>query len=222
MYDVSAGCVVHNVVVGIDESGIGAWSGPFHIGVVVADVMLFNRQIGRYLRDSKKLSDQKRRKATPMIKEYAIATAVAEVPVNKINQGWKDAWRAGVLWALEKVQPRLSKLRYNLIIDGTEDDTLMQWLSHRKYNEPNFIVNADDRFPAVMAASIIAKTARNDAMIALSHEYPEFNWQQNAGYGTPQHRKACDEYGITPHHRKVRRLRGCKAYEPKAAWFGDS
>lgn len=210
-----------HIVVGVDLSGEGSWAGPFHAGVVVVDVLTFNRKIGRYLRDSKKLSDQKRRKATPLIKEYAIATHVAEVPVEHINRGHKDAVRAGVLWALAGVKDALTKLQYNLIIDGARDSTLVRWLEHRKYNDPFFVVNADDRFPAVMAASIIAKTARNDAMIALSNDYPEFNWQQNAGYGTPQHRKDCKEYGITPQHRKIRRLRGYKRYEPKAAWFGE-
>lgn len=213
-------------VIGCDESGTGAWAGPFHIGAVAVEVLPFNREIGRYLRDSKKLNDTKRRKAVPLIKEHAAATAVVEVPVWEINLGPKTAWRIAISKALKQIAAALSiepkqTHEHALLIDGMEDQGLIKMLGSAGWRNPRFEIEGDDKFPAIMAASILAKTARNDAMIALSSEFPEYGWEQNAGYGVPHHMKACEEHGVTPHHRRIRRLKRYSGYKPAGSWFDD-
>lgn len=214
-------------VIGVDESGLGAWAGPFHVGAVAAEVLPFNQAIGRYLRDSKKLSDSKRRAACPLIREHAVAVAVVEVPVWEIDLGPKTAWRIAISKALEQIKEALGITRetadeHSLLIDGPDDAGLIDLLRAGGWYHPRFEIEGDDKFPAIMAAAILAKTARNDAMIALSSEFPEYGWEQNAGYGVPLHRKACEEHGVTKHHRRIRNLRKCKGYKPEGNWFDES
>jgi len=207
-------------VVGVDESGTGSWAGPFHVAAVAADVLPFNQAIGRHLRDSKKLSDAKRRAAVPLIKEHAVATAVYAVQVPDINRGPRRAWREAISTVLRSIKMQLwEDANYNLLIDGPDDDQLIARL-REDHPPPRFEVEGDDKFPAIMAASILAKTARNDAMLSLASEFPEYGWERNMGYGTPEHRKACREHGVTQHHRRrIRSLRECKGYEPSGEWF---
>lgn len=205
------------LVVGVDESGTGAWAGPFHVGAVAVDPLPFNQAIGRYLKDSKKLSDTKRRKAVPLIKEHAVAFSVVEVPVWEIDLGPLTAWRGAISKALAEVRKQVGA-EFTLLIDGLPDAKLIDLL--RIANPPvRFEVDGDNRFPAVMAAAILAKTARNDAMVALASEFPEYGWERNCGYGTPEHIRACKEHGVTKHHRRIRNLKGCKGYEARGEWF---
>jgi len=213
-------------VIGVDESGTGAWAGPFHVGAVAVEVLPFNSAIGRYLKDSKKLSDSKRRTAVPLIRQHAAATAVVEVPVWEINLGPKTAWRVAISKALRGIIDMLGIERetadeHSLLIDGLPDAGLIDILQAGGWNHPRFEVDGDDKFPAIMAAAILAKTARNDAMIALSSEFPEYGWEQNSGYGVPLHRAACEKYGVTKHHRRIRGLRKCQGYESEGNWFDD-
>ena len=209
------------LVVGVDESGLGSWAGPFHVAAVAIDVVPFNREIGRYLKDSKALSDTKRRKAVPLIHEHAIAVAVVEVPVWEINLGPKTAWRGAISKALRSIREQLGEgAEYNLLIDGRPDGPLIKLLKIAN-PLPRFEVEGDTKFPAIMAASILAKTARNDVMVGLASEFPEYGWERNSGYGVPEHRQACREHGVTPHHRRLKPLKGCKGYKPKGEWFDE-
>lgn len=214
-------------IIGVDESGTGSWSGPFHVGAVAVEVLPFNSAIGRYLRDSKKLSDIKRRKAVPLIHEHAAACAVVEVPVWEINLGPKTAWRIAISKALRKIKDTLGIDReqaheHTLLIDGLGDRDLQDILRSGGWTHPRFEVEGDDKFPAIMAASILAKTARNDVMVGLSSEFPEYGWERNSGYGTPEHRQACKEHGVTQHHRRIRGLERYKGYKPKGRWFDET
>lgn len=213
-------------VIGVDESGTGAFAGPFHVAAVAIDVLPFNKAIGRYLRDSKKLSDSKRRKAVPLIREHAAATSVIEVPVWEINLGPKTAWRIAISKALMEIKEALGITRetadeHTLLIDGMDDSGLLDLLRSGGWYHPRFEVEGDDKFPAIMAASILAKTARNDVMVGLSSEFPEYGWEQNKGYGVPAHREACFEHGVTKHHRRIKSLRKCKGYKPEGNWFDE-
>jgi ribonuclease HII len=213
-------------VIGVDESGTGAWAGPFHVGAVAVEVLPFNQAVGRYLRDSKKLSDAKRRAACPLIREHAAAVAVVEVPVWEIDLGPKTAWRIAISKALMQIKEALGITReaadeHSLLIDGPEDAGLIDLLRSGGWYHPRFEIEGDDKFPAIMAAAILAKTARNDCMVGLSSEFPEYGWDRNAGYGVPAHRAACEKYGVTKHHRRIRRLKRYKGYEPKGNWFDD-
>jgi ribonuclease HII len=216
-----------SLVIGIDESGTGAWAGPFYLGAIACEVLQFNREVGRYLKDSKALSDATRRKLAPHIREQAIACAVVEVGVPEIERGPRQAWRQGVLAVIDDLWLQLSKAGVSLddrehatfLLDGPVDFPLKQALK-RRHPDPRFEIDADAKYPAVMAAAILAKTARNDAMLQLDGLYPEFDWKQNSGYGTAKHLAACRQYGVTPHHRSIARLRGLKAYESRAWWLG--
>lgn len=213
-------------VIGVDESGTGAWAGPFHVGAVAIEVVPFNSAIGRYLKDSKELSDDKRRKAVPLIQEHAVAHAVVEVPVWEIDLGPKTAWRGGISRALREIKEKLNIPRelaqqHALLIDGPGDRALRDLLRAGGWLKPRFEVDGDAKFPAIMAAAILAKTARNDAMIALSSEFPEYGWERNAGYGTPEHKNACEMHGVTQHHRRIKRLKRYGGYKPKGNWFDD-
>lgn len=209
-----------DVVIGADESGTGAFAGPVYTGAVATEVVPFNSAIGRYLRDSKKLSDAKRRRAVPLIQQHAIAWCVREAPVDAVNRDLRRAWRWAMLHAVMDVHERLGADPRTLIIDGPADKLLVNMLRNVTSAPLRFEPEADNKYPAVMAAAILAKTARNDAMVALSAECPEFGWERNAGYGTPEHIQACREHGVTKHHRKIRSLRGFCVYDPKPEWFG--
>jgi len=208
-----------NVVVGCDESGLGAFAGPYHVGVVATEVIPFNSAIGRYLKDSKKLSDRKRRKAVPLIQKHAAAWSVQEVTLEAIRQDMRRAWRWAIVHAFMDVQKQLGGDPRTLIVDGTVDKLLMTMLHNITVTPLRFEKGADDKYPAVMAAAILAKTARNDAMVALAAEYPEYGWDRNAGYGTPEHIEACRQHGVTKHHRPIRSLQGFPGYAPKEEWF---
>lgn len=213
-------------VIGCDESGTGAWAGSFHIAAVAVDVLPFNRAVGRHLKDSKALSDDKRRQAVPLITKNAIAHSVIEVPVWEIDLGHKTAWRLAISKALREIKQALNISRedahqHTLLIDGLDDYDLVSLLKTGGWRHPRFGEGLDERFPAVMAASILAKTARNDVMIGLSSEFPEYGWAQNKGYGVPRHREACWEFGVTKHHRRIKPLKKCKPYVPKEQWFED-
>lgn len=208
-----------NVVVGVDESGTGAFAGSFHVGVVAAEVIPFNSAIGRYLKDSKKLSDKKRRKAVPLIQQHAAAWSVREVTLNSIRQGQDRAWRWAIVHAFMDVQAQLGGDPRTLIIDGPVDKLLRTMLHNITATPLRFEKSADDKYPAVMAAAILAKTARNDTMVALAAEYPEYGWDRNAGYGTPEHIEACRKYGVTKHHRPIKSLQGLPEYAPREEWF---
>jgi len=213
-------------VIGVDESGTGAWAGSFFVGAVAVEVVPFNSAIGRHLKDSKKLSDARRRKACPLIREHAAAVAVVEVPVWQINLGPRTAWRIAISKALMEVREALGIEReqadeHALLIDGPPDSDLITMLGSGGWYHPRFEVEGDDKFPAIMAGAILAKTARNDAMVGLSSEFPEYGWERNSGYGTPEHWRACQEHGITKHHRRIKRLRKCEGYKPKGNWFDE-
>jgi ribonuclease HII len=212
------------LVVGVDESGTGSWAGPFHVGAVAVDVLAFNREVGRYLRDSKKLSDVKRRKAVPLIKEHAVVSVVVEMGVFEIDQGPQRAWRLAISRALHQMREalraeELHKPTPTLLIDGPRDAGLVKILKSVGWYHPRFEVEGDTKFPAIMAAAILAKTARNDVMVGLASEFPEYGWERNSGYGTPEHRRMCEEHGVTQHHRRIKRLKKCKGYRPKGEWF---
>lgn len=210
-------------VIGVDESGTGAWAGPFMVGAVVCEVLTFNRTIGRDLNDSKKLSDSRRRALVPKIEEAAVASCVVTVPVERIAEDHRGAWRWGVWQAIKVVRRYVNRdCDYTVIIDGPVDGKLARTLRKKlklKGDALRFEEKADGRFPAVMGASILAKTHRNDAMIALDAEFPEFLWAKNAGYGVPAHMEACRKYGLTEHHRPIRTLEGLSSYTPRADWY---
>ncbi len=177
---------------GCDEAGRGALAGP----VVAAAVIMPKNFDNNLINDSKQLSKNKRDSLRIIIEENAVSWAVAFVDNLEIDK--LNILNASYL-AMHKAIEQLSILPEHLIIDGNR---------FQKYkNIPHTcIVKGDAKYLSIAAASILAKTHRDEFMLKLHNEYPVYAWDKNKAYGTKQHRKAIEEYGTSPYHRKSFRL----------------
>ena len=177
---------------GCDEAGRGCLCGP----VFAAAVILPQDFKNSILNDSKKLSDQQRKKLRPVIEESALAWAVgivSAVEIDKIN-----ILQASFL-AMHRAIAQLKIIPEHLLIDGNRF-TQFGSVPHTT------VIEGDGKYLNIAAASILAKTYRDDYMDNLHEKYPAYHWIKNKGYGTKQHRAAIMEFGITKHHRKTFRL----------------
>ena len=150
------------------------------------------------LNDSKQLTDKQRRELRKIIEDKALDFAVAEVTNEEID---KTNILLASITAMNRAVKKLSIKPEFLIVDGNRffTDTGIKFQT---------IVKGDAKYMSIAAASILAKTYRDDAMIEYSKQYPEYNWQKNKGYPTKDHRNAIKKYGITPLHRKSFNLLG--------------
>lgn len=182
----------NKIEAGCDEAGRGCLSGP----VVAAAVILDHQQSIIGLNDSKKLNEKKRRALRLEIENKALSYAIAVVEPDKIDE--INILNASILamhLAVEKL-----KIRPNwLLIDGNRFHPFQQ-IPH------NCIVKGDAKFQSIAAASILAKTYRDEIMLTLHEQFPSYNWKKNMGYPTKDHRLAIEKYGITQHHRKTFKL----------------
>jgi len=175
------------VSIGIDEVGVGALAG----GVVAAVVVLDKPIVG--LRDSKKLSANRRATLAAKIQSTALYWAIAQSGAKLINRHGiarchKDCIRA-VATMVRQIYPD-----EEIILDG---NTSVTGIGNHKP-----IVKADETVPAVSAASIIAKVHRDNFMIKLAESFPRYGWERNKGYGTQEHLQALETHGVTEQHRK--------------------
>lgn len=178
---------------GCDEAGRGCLSGP----VVAAAVILPSDFDHPLLNDSKKLSPTQRAILRPLIEQAAIDFAMASVSVEEIDRiNILNASIRAMHLAIDQlnVRPEL------LLIDGNRFQPYFGIPHH-------CIVQGDALYKSIAAASILAKTYRDDLMIQLHEEYPQYNWISNKGYATPDHRRALKEFGQCIHHRKSFRLK---------------
>jgi ribonuclease HII len=177
---------------GCDEAGRGCYAGP----VFAASVILPTDFFHPLLNDSKQLSERHRDELRPVIEKEAIAFAVASVSNEEIDQIniLKASFKAMHL-AIDQLntKPEL------LLIDGN------RFIPYNKISHQCF-VKGDGRFASIAAASILAKTYRDEYMKNLHAEFPYYHWDKNKGYGTAIHRKAIEQHGLCPHHRKSFRL----------------
>ena len=173
---------------GCDEAGRGCLAGP----VVAAAVILPQGFLHPLLNDSKKLSDKQRRLLRPIIEQNAIAYCVGFVSNQEIDK--INILQASFL-AMNRAVEGLKQKPELLLIDG-----------NRFKNKTDIafecIVKGDSLYQSIAAASILAKTYRDDYMLNLHKEFPKYHWDKNMGYPTKQHRQAIIENGITPFHRK--------------------
>lgn len=173
---------------GCDEAGRGCLAGP----VFAAAVILPETYELPWLNDSKQLSEHQRTQLRPMIEAQAIAWSVAQVGLNEIDQ-------LNILWAAVKAMhlaiKSLSRQPDFLLIDGNRFKPY-PGIPHQ------CIVGGDGKYAAIAAASILAKTHRDAHMLQLHEQYPQYNWQDNKGYGTHAHRSAIAEHGLSPYHRR--------------------
>lgn len=177
---------------GCDEAGRGCLAGP----VFAAAVILPEGFSHRLLNDSKKMTDAQRKEVRPYIEENAIAFAVASVSVEEIDE--INILRAS-FEAMHRAVRKLKEQPQHLLIDGNRFNPF-QGIPH------TCIIGGDGKFKSIAAASVIAKTYRDDYMDKLHESFPQYSWLANKGYGTAAHRKAIAEFGATPHHRTSFRL----------------
>ena len=183
----------YNIIVGADEAGRGPLAGP----VCACAVVLPKDFPLEILNDSKKLSEKKRLQAEPIIKEKALAWAVAWSTPKEINQiNILQASMLAMKRAYEKVVLKLQSLNLKadiLLVDGNKTpkvDILCK-----------AIVKGDSKVPQIMAASILAKNARDRFMVCAAKKWPQYNFDKHKGYPCPQHKKLLREYGPCPIHR---------------------
>lgn len=180
------------VEAGCDEAGRGCLAGP----VFAAAVILPKKFRNSILDDSKKLSDKQRKLLRPIIEQEAISWAVAEVSAKEIDK--INILNASFL-AMHRALDQLNVLPESLLIDGNR---------FKKYKTipHHCIIEGDGKYMSIAAASILAKTYRDDYMERLHEQFPDYDWMNNKAYATEKHREAIVKYGITEHHRKSFRL----------------
>lgn len=182
----------NTIEVGCDEAGRGCLAGS----VFAAAVILPSDFNAPLLNDSKQLSEKQRKALRLQIEAEALAWAVGEVTEKEIDQ--INILNASFL-AMHRALAQLQMKFEHILIDGNR---------FKKYeNIPHTcIVKGDALYLSIAAASVLAKTYRDDAMEALDKEFPCYDWAKNKGYPTPKHRKAIAEFGVSPYHRKTFQL----------------
>lgn len=173
---------------GCDEAGRGCLAGS----VYAAAVILPDGYDNPSLNDSKRLSAAKRMRLRDEIVRDAVAWAIGVVTPEEID--YINILRASIL-AMHRALDQLQVRPEAIIVDGN------RFLPYRDLPYTT-IVKGDGKYQAIAAASILAKTYRDEYMERLAQEFPQYGWQSNKGYPTPQHREAIRQYGVTPYHRK--------------------
>lgn len=177
---------------GCDEAGRGCLAGPVFAAAVILPKDFFHP----FLNDSKQISEEQRYELRPIIEQQAIAYGVAQLDhkqIDKLNI-LKASFKTMHLAVNQlSIRPQL------LLIDGNR-------FSAYKSIPHKCIIGGDGKYASIAAASILAKTYRDDFMKELHLQYPKYNWQQNKGYATREHQQALDKYGPCRYHRRSFRL----------------
>ena len=179
---------------GCDEAGRGCLAGS----VYAAAVILPDGYQNELLNDSKQLTEKKRYQLREIIEHDAVAWAVGIVTPEEIDK--INILNASIL-AMHRALDQLKVRPEAIIVDGNR---------FKKYKDlpHTTIVKGDGKYLSIAAASILAKTYRDDYMNKLAEEYPQYDWFSNKGYPTKKHREAIRQFGITPYHRKSYNLLG--------------
>ena len=197
---------------GTDEAGRGCLAGP----VTAAAVILTQDFQHELLNDSKQLSEKIREKLKPMIEQQAVSFAVTHLhpkeidEINILNASMK---------AMQECILKLNTTPKFIIVDGNRSLNAKLGLKStfgKQFSKaeiellksiPNqSIIKGDSKYLSIAAASVLAKTYRDDYMYAIHEEFPMYNWKQNKGYPTKEHREAIRKYGVTKYHRMSFRL----------------
>ena len=177
---------------GTDEAGRGCLSGP----VVAAAVILPEDFHHPFLNDSKQLSEKKRAEIRPFIEAHALAFAVSFISQQEVDQ--INVLQASIT-GMHRAIDALKIIPEFIIVDGNK---------FRDYKEipHEAIVKGDAKYLSIAAASVLAKTYRDDYMKKIHADFPMYNWAKNKGYPTKEHRNAIRKFGTNEHHRKTFRL----------------
>ena len=186
---------------GCDEAGRGCLAGS----VYAAAVILPEGYQNELLNDSKQLSEKKRYQLREMIERDAVAWAVGIVTPEEIDK--INILNASIL-AMHRALDQLKVRPEAVIVDGNRFKPYKDPADGHHQLPHTTIVKGDGKYLAIAAASILAKTYRDDYMNQLAEEYPQYDWLSNKGYPTKKHREAIKQYGITPYHRKSYNLLG--------------
>ena len=185
---------IGKIEAGCDEAGRGCLAGS----VYAAAVILPDDYQNDLLNDSKQLTEKRRYQLREIIEHDAIAWAVGIVTPEEIDK--INILNASIL-AMHRALDQLKVRPEAIIVDGNR---------FKPYNKipHTTIVKGDGKYLSIAAASILAKTYRDDYMNKLAEEYPQYDWRSNKGYPTKKHREAIKQFGITPYHRKSYNLLG--------------
>lgn len=186
---------------GCDEAGRGCLAGSVYAAAVILPPDYKNEM----LNDSKKLTDKKRKLLREIIERDAVAWAVGIVTPEEIDK--INILNASFL-AMHRALDQLKVRPEAVIVDGNR---------FKPYGDLPYttIVKGDGKYMAIAAASILAKTYRDDYMDQLAEEYPQYDWKSNKGYPTKKHREAIRQHGVTPYHRMSYNLLGSQELELK-------
>ena len=179
---------------GCDEAGRGCLAGPVYAAAVILPKNFSNE----LLNDSKKLTEAQRYALREVIEREALAWAVGVVTAAEIDD--INILKASFL-AMQRAVEQLKIVPQHLLIDGNR-------FTPYKGIPYTTVVKGDAKFMSIAAASILAKTYRDDYMLGIAKEFPLYDWHSNKGYPTPRHRAAIREHGATPHHRMTFNLTG--------------
>ena len=180
------------IICGVDEAGRGCIAGP----VVAAAVILPRNFRHDFLNDSKQLTEKQRSELRPIIEKYAIAFSVGIIDNHKVDE--VNILQATYL-AMHQAIDKLEKKPELLIIDGNR-------FKPYKTLEHQTIIKGDGKYIEIAAASVLAKTYRDEIMEKLHLEFLVYNWKKNKGYPTIEHRKAVKEFGSCEYHRQTFQL----------------
>ncbi len=177
---------------GCDEAGRGCLAGP----VFAAAVILPDDFRSELLTDSKKLTEKQRYSLRPIIEASALAWAVGSYSNEEIDE--VNILNASI-FSMHRALTQLNLRPAHIIVDGNRFKSFEN-IDHTT------VIKGDGKYLSIAAASILAKTYRDDFMNSINEQYPNYGWSQNKGYPTMQHREAIQRYGITSYHRKSFKL----------------
>ena len=186
------------VEAGCDEAGRGPLAGSVcAVAVILDPERAKNVPEFAWLNDSKQLTDKQRYALRPVIEREAVSWAVVEVSAREIDE--RNILQCSIL-GMQRALDRLSVRPQHILVDGNK------WRPYVPEGEileipAHTVVHGDATYMSIAAASVLAKTYRDDYMLRLHNEFPQYGWDTNKGYPTPEHYAAIRKYGVTPYHR---------------------
>ena len=200
-------CCIEGVIeAGCDEAGRGPLAGSVFAAAVIFDSSILEHEQHRewleMLNDSKQLTEKERVFLRPKIEQYAQAWAVVEVTAEEIDR--INILNASII-GMQRALDRLTIRPQHIIVDGNK------WKPYIPQGEvmqipAQTVVKGDGKYLSIAAASVLAKMYRDEYMLRLHEQYPQYHWDTNMGYPTKAHYEAIRQYGITPYHRKTFKL----------------
>ena len=189
---------------GCDEAGRGPLAGSVFCAAVVLDPKrVEDVPEFAWLNDSKQLTEHQRETLRPIIEREAVSWAVVEVTAQEIDE--RNILQCSII-GMQRALDKLSVRPQHILVDGNKwkpyvpEGELLEIPAHT-------VVHGDATYMSIAAASVLAKTYRDDYMLRLHNEYPQYGWNTNKGYPTAEHYAALKQYGITPYHRKTFNLK---------------